>query len=140
MALRNGLSEPWAHGHLPATDLADNPALVGTVEWIGTMVGLTPEATAVTGDAQIAVDLSTLVGATVFTDLEEWAGAPGAPGDGTTWGRGDLGYAIAVTGNAFRETGGDAGQLTGIFTGRNHEGAAGTLERDDLTAAFGAGR
>ena len=45
-----------------------------------------------------------------------------------------------LTDNAFRETGGDDGLLTGIFTGANHEGAAGTLERDDLTAAFGAAR
>lgn len=56
------------------------------------------------------------------------------------WSDGDLGYAIAVTGNAFRETGGDAGRLTGSFTGQNHDGATGILERSDLTAAFGAGR
>ncbi len=56
------------------------------------------------------------------------------------WLDGDLGYTIAVRGNTFRETGGDAGRLTGIFTGGFHEGAAGTLERSDLTAAFGASR
>ena len=57
-----------------------------------------------------------------------------------TWGDGDLAYRISVRGNTFRETGGDAGRVTGIFTGRSHEGAAGTLERSDLTAAFGATR
>ena len=140
VALRNGYAEPWAYGHMPRTDLVRNGALSGTVEWIGTMLGFTPEVQAVSGDAQIAVDLSTLVGATTFTGLEEWASAPGAPGDGTTWGRGELGYAIMVSGNTFRETGGDDGRLTGIFTGQSHEGAAGTLERQDLTAAFGATR
>ena len=73
---------------------------------------------------------------------QAWAAgaALGAAGTGTTWLDGDLGYSIAVRGNTFRETGGDTGQLMGIFTGRQHEGAAGTLERTDLTAAFGASR
>ena len=140
VALRNGYAEPWATGPMPTTTLANNPALSGTVEWIGTVLGFTPAVAAVTGDAQIAVELSTLAGATVFTDLEEWAGAPRAAGTGTMWGDGDLAYNIAVTGNTFRETGGDDGRLTGIFTGAAHEGAAGTLERTDLTAAFGASR
>ena len=56
------------------------------------------------------------------------------------WDDGDLSYVIAVRGNTFRETGGDEGRLTGVFVGAAHEGAAGTLERDDLTAAFGAAR
>ena len=73
---------------------------------------------------------------------ESWAArtAPGATGTGTQWLDGDLGYTISVRGNTFRETGGDTGTLTGIFVGRSHEGAAGTLERADLTAAFGASR
>ena len=104
------------------------------------MLGFTPEAAAVSGDAQIAVDLATLAGITTFTGLEQWAGAPGDPGDGTVWSSGELLYTIAVSGNTFRETGGDDGTLTGIFTGQSHEGAAGTLERSDLTAAFGASR
>ena len=37
-------------------------------------------------------------------------------------------------------TGGDAGAVNGRFYGRSHEGVAGTLERSDLTAAFGASR
>ena len=83
-----------------------------------------------------------MTGRTVFTNLESWAAnaAPGAAGTGTQWLDGDLGYAIAGRGNTFRETGGNAGRLTGIVTGQSHEGAAGTLERSDLTAAFGASR
>ena len=53
---------------------------------------------------------------------------------------GDLANAIDVIGNRFRETGGDVGDLNGMFVGAGHEGAVGTLERNDLTAAFGATR
>ena len=147
VAMRNGYAEPWAHGYLPGEyccsfGLANNPALSGTVEWTGTMLGFTPEALAVSGGARIGVELATLTGSADFTSLEAWAAgaAPGAAGTGTTWLDGDLGYMIMVSGNTFRETGGDDGTLTGIFTGRQHEGAAGTLERQDLTAAFGGSR
>ena len=106
------------------------------------MLGFTPQREAVVGDAEIGVNLGTLRGNADFTELERWSAgvAPGAAGTGRQWLDGDLGYLIAVDGNTFRETGGDAGRLTGIFTGHNHEGAAGTLERADLTAAFGASR
>ena len=142
VALRNGYAEPWAYGPLPDTDLRNNRALSGSATWTGTLVGLTPQATAVVGDADISVQLSTMTGRADFTNLEAWAAnmAPGDVGTGTQWLDGDLGYSIAVSGNSFRETSGDAGRLTGVFTGAAHEGAAGTLDRTDLTAAFGAER
>ena len=132
VALRNGYSEPWAHGRTPSTTLAGNRALSGTVTWEGALLGFSGRRP-VDGDAAIGVQLGTMTGTAAFTDLEYREG-------GTTWGDGDLGYLIAVTGNTFHRTGGDAGVLNGIFTGRQHEGAAGTLERPDLTAAFGASR
>ena len=142
VALRNGYAEPWAYGPTPATDLANNRSLSGSVTWEGALLGLTPQAAAVTGDAEIGVNLASMTGRADFTSLEAWPAntAPGAEGTGTQWLDGDLGYAITVRGNTFRETGGDTGRLTGIFTGPSHEGAAGTLERSDLTAAFGASR
>ena len=142
VALRNGYVEPWAYGYRPNMALADNPALSGSARWTGALLGLTPDAAAVAGDAAISVNLATMTGRADFTGLETWGAnaAPGAAGTGATWLDGDLGYGIAVRGNTFRETGGDAGRLTGIFTGRAHEGAAGTLEHSDLTAAFGASR
>lgn len=142
VALRNGYAEPWAHGYMPEIDLTDNAALVGAATWGGTLLGFTPDAAAVAGDAEIGVTLATLTGRADFTSLETWAAGatPGDAGTGTMWGDGDLGYTITVRGNGFRETGGDDGRLTGIFVGRAHEGAAGTLGRADLTAAFGATR
>ena len=142
VASRNGYSEPWAYGIQPGMDLADNPALSGTATWIGTLLGFTPDVEAVAGNAQLGVDLGTMKGAADFTALESWDSgmAPGEVGSGQQWGDGDLGYAIDVRGNTFVNTGGDDGVLTGIFTGPSHEGAAGTLERSDLTAAFGASR
>ena len=142
IALRNGYAEPYAYGLSPSGSLANNPALSGTAEWIGTMLGFTPAAEAVAGEAAIGVNLGTMAGRADFTSLETWTAeaAPGEAGTGAMWLDGDLGYIIAVHGNTFRETGGDDGRLTGIFTGQSHEGAAGTLERSDLTAAFGASR
>ena len=140
VALRNGYAEPWAYGAIPDTDLAGN--LSGSATWTGALVGLTPGASAVAGDARIGVSLGTMTGRADFTNLEAWAAsaAPGAAGTGMQWLNGNLGYTIAVRGNAFRETGGDDGRLTGIFVGAQHQGTAGTLERSDLTAAFGASR
>lgn len=144
VVLRNGYAEPWAHGRLPAMELADNAGLTGSAVWRGALLGLTPDAAVVEGDARIGVDLAIMTGQADFTGLETWGPdvPPGARGTGETWLDGDLGYAIAVRGNTFRETGAsaDAGRLTGVFTGPAHEGAAGTLERSDLTAAFGASR
>ena len=140
VALRNGYAEPWAYGRAPAGTLSANPALSGEVVWTGALLGLTPAGAAVADEAHIGVDLGTLIGAASFAGLESWTGAPGEPGTGATWGDGDLGYSLVIRGNTLRETGGDAGVLTGVFVGAAHEGAAGTLERDDLTAAFGVER
>ena len=126
----------------------------GSAIWTGNLVGLTPVGATVVGDARVSVDLGTLTGAADFTALETWdAGvAPGAAGTGARWGDGDLSYGIAIRGGetepgvaghtayTFRETGGDAGTLTGTFVGQQHEGVAGTLVRDDVTAAFGGAR
>ena len=87
VALRNGLAQPWAHGYLPASDLADNRALSGSATWVGTLLGLTPDAAAVVGDAEINVRLATLTGRADFDNLESWApnAAPGEAGTGATW-------------------------------------------------------
>ena len=141
-ALRNGLSQPWASGPSPHANLEDNTALSGSVSWFGRLIGLTPEAEAVAGAADLSVDLTTLTGTVEFAGLEQWAAnaAPGALGTGATWDDGDLRYDIEVRGNTFVQTAGDAGTVTGAFFGPAHEGMGGVLERDDLSAGFGGKR
>ena len=55
-------------------------------------------------------------------------------------GDGALSYSITVGGNYLRSTGGNDGTVNGRFYGTSHQGLAGVVERDDLTAAFGARR
>ena len=138
--------QAWASGEAPHTSLADSP-LKGSAVWTGDIIGVRPddvrdasgyERNLVTGTARIAVELGTLEGEALFDDLATWANTEVEE----MWGDGDLEYDIKVRGNTFHQTATsiDDGVLTGIFTGRQHEGAAGTLERSDLTAAFGAAR
>ena len=131
-AWRNGYAEPWAYGIQPRNSLANNASLSGSATWEGLLLGWS-RGRAVSGDAEINVNLASMDGDAEFTELAHMDTA-------AQWGDGDLVYAIRVNGNTFRQTGGDAGTLTGIFTGASHEGTAGTLERSDLTAAFGAAR
>ena len=140
VAWRNGLAQPWAYGPVPDTNLTDNPVLFGIVRWDGRLLGFTPSVAAVGGAAQLSVDLETLNGQLDFTVLESWAAnaRPGAIGTGTIWGDGELRYTIGVRGNAFIQTGGDDGVVTGAFFGASHESMGGVLERVDLNAAFGA--
>lgn len=133
VAYRNGYIEPWAYGYMPDIELAQNRSLRGNVTWRGTLLGFTPSAHPVIGDAAVRVNMGSLTGRADFTNLH-------TARTNSTWGDGDLGYSIRVRGNTFKHTGGDAGILTGIFVGYSHEGAAGTLERSDLTAAFGGER
>ncbi len=150
VALRNGLAQPWATGPAPLTDLANNAQISGTASWSGRLLGFTPSAEPVAGAAELTVALDTLAGALEFTELEQWTAgdAPGPAGTGNTWGDGDLGYVIAVRGNTFtrptdidfiREDG-DDGIVTGAFFGTRHQAMGGTLQRDDLSAAFGGSR
>ena len=141
-ALLNGRAQPWAVGPVPPADLGDNAALSGSVLWTGRLLGLTPQAETVSGAAEMAVDLLTLSGSLNLTGLEHWPAhaAPGTLGSGATWRDGRLGYQIAVHGNTFVQTGGDAGVVTGAIFGSSHEGIGGVLVREDLSAGFGGKR
>lgn len=141
-ALRNGLSQPWAAGPAPRSNLGENAALSGSVRWSGRLLGLTPDAAAVAGAAGLTVDLATLSGSMDFSELESWPAdtAPGAAGTGTAWRHGRLNYQVRVRGNSFVQTGGDAGEVTGAFFGTAHEGMGGVLVRDDLSAGYGGKR
>ena len=138
----NGVSTPWTSGAEPSTTLKDNDRLSGTATWNGGLVGFTPALEAVGGNAELSVNLGTMDGRADFTELQSWAVGtiPGSLGTGSQWNSGSLGYMITVAGNYLRSTGGDDGTVNGQFYGAGHEGVAGSLERDDLTAAFGATR
>ena len=77
-----------------------------------------------------------------FSQLEQWTAgqAPGQPGSGTMWDDNDLTYTVDVRGNTFTRTGGGDGIVTGAFLGTKHQAMGGTLQRDDLSAAFGGSR
>ena len=138
VSFRNGLAHPWARGTQPDSDIADNTSIQGSAEWTGTLLGFTSMGNTAAGHARIAVELTSMTGTADFTDIETWSAAPGTKGTGAHWG--ELAYSLSISGNSFRNTGGDSGTLHGAFVGRQHEGVAGTLEREDLTAAFGATR
>ena len=128
----NGVTMPWTTGIEPARALADNTRLAGNASWNGDLIGFTPTLDEVRGDAQVSVNLDTMNGRADFTELENK--------DSSMWGDGDLGYTITVGANYFRSTGGDVGTVNGQFYGSNHERVGGSIERADLTAAFGASR
>ena len=99
-------------------------------------------AEAVAVAAALTVALDTLAGDLQFSDLEQWTDGqtPGPASTGTMWDDGNLSYTVDVRGNTFTRTGGDAGIVTGAFLGTEHQAIGGTLQRDDLTAAFGGSR
>ena len=127
----------WAFGPTPATTLANNRAISGTARWGGMMAGITTDPLdpqTIGAAADLSVDLADLDGRLDFTQMRYLRDTS------IVWGDGDLGYSIEVRGNTFVQTGGDAGIVTGAFFGTSHEGMGGSLERSDLTAAFGAVR
>ena len=142
VALRNGLPQPWATGPAPLTNLADNTALSGNASWSGRLLGFTPEAAPVAGAADLRIALDTLAGDLDFTELEYWSigQAPGAAETGTPWLDGELSYEVEVRGNTFTRIAGDEGIITGAFLGTEHQAMGGTLQREDLSAAFGGKR
>ena len=142
VALRNGLARPWAAGTAPLSELGNNSALFGTASWNGALLGVTPAAETVAGQARLTVELRTLDADLAFSGLEHWGveQAPGAAGTGARWGDGDLEYSIEIRGNTFHRAGGDDGEIVGAFFGAAHEAMGGVLERSDLTAGFGGVR
>lgn len=135
---RNGLIQPWAHGSSPSTNLSG----MGSVSWTGRLLGFTSRSQSLAGAADLTINLATLTGQIDFTGLEHWGvnAAPGPVGSGTRWNDGDLRYGVVVRGNTFTQTGGDAGEVTGMFFGSGHEGMGGVVEKSDMSAGFGGKR
>ena len=140
---RNGRTQPWVTGLRPHTDFADNNGLGASATYDGRLLGFTNDTSTIAGRANLSVRQATLNGDLSFTDLETWQPgiAPGATGTGTAFSSGtSLNYRIAITGNAFVQTGGDDGEINGAFFGRSHEGMGGTVQRDDFMGAFAGKR
>ncbi len=135
---RNGLLQPWAFGPSPETQLVDNRALTGSVSWTGRLLGFTANSESLAGKADLSLNMGTLRGNIDFTNLEHWGvhAAPGAVGSGTRWNDGGLRYGVIVRGNSFVQTGGDAGEVTGMFFGAEHQAMGGVVERPDMSAGF----
>lgn len=138
----NDVAVPWTSGVFPSTELSDNRALSGSATWNGELLGFTPDLRSVRGNAEIGVNLDTLDGTADFTDLQSWAAGqtPGEIGTGDRWNTGSLNYTLSISGNFVRSTGGSDGVVIGQFYGLSHEGVGGSVERGDLTAAFGGSR
>ena len=138
----NGVAVPRISGVIPSTELADNRTIADSATWNGELLGFTPDRSSVRGNLKIGVNLATLDGTADFTDLQSWAaGQPlGEIGAGDQWNTGSLSYTLSISGNFVRSTGGSDGVLIGQFYGLSHEGVGGSVERGDLTAAFGAKR
>ena len=131
----------WAYGPSPETTLAANRMLSGTASWTGLMAGNVPDGDIIGAGAELSVDLRHLDGQLDFTQMRYMSSLVDPTiSVGDPWRDGDLSYLIEVRGNTFVQTGGDAGIVTGAFFGTGHEGMGGTLERSDLTAAFGGTR
>ena len=114
-----------------------------TATWSGDFVGASqgPRAGAmVEGASALQIRLSGVVdpdskrdGTLRLTKLEM---------EGVRWKSGTLRYGIDVWGNKFTQNGeeGDEGHVDGVFLGRWHESAAGTVRRVDLVGAFSGER
>lgn len=122
----NGLAVPWIA--MNGTTPYGAPSRSAT--WRGQLVGMTPNGQPVDGDAAIRVNVASMSGTAMFTDIEHH-------GTDRPWHGGDLDYAISVTGATFHDA---SGELAGRFLGHNHARTVGTLDRADLAAAFGASR
>lgn len=149
VALRNGLTQPWAFGPAPWTSgpKSTGPGVMG-LTWKGRLLGFTPKADPVAGKVHFHISLDERnvavphQGTLRITEMESWSAGSviGVPGTGATWNDGDLTYRLGTNGNTFFTLSGDQGVVTGAFFGPEHEAMGGVLERDDLTAAFGGRR
>ena len=153
----NGHSYPWASGRTPSGNLPDSVGRSGTATWDGAMLGYSANRR-VTGDVDLTVDLSRVYSGQhdlSFDDIRYWDGDnpnPNAPlwrGAGEPV-AGELAYKVRIGGTEFDNadrgfTGRgipntSSGAVTGSFYGRTYQSMGGTVQRTDLTAAFGGSR
>lgn len=122
---------PWVDaGFMPSPH---EGALRGKATWTGSLVGKTAGRTQdVHGVAELGVDFdNNFDGWANFHSITHW--------DGTMWNRRGWSYDLYVNGPYFDSDDTDGiPDVVGAFYGSGAEVAAGTLQRPEITAAFGA--
>ena len=147
----NGLAKPWAIGSIPGTTLDETFADKTSATWNGHLLGFNGAGQVVTGKTAITINdftSTTENGTAAFTDFEIWEKFQANDRTEVTDAESaieDINYDIKIVGGGndgdyrqgFVNINSD-GDLSGVFVGENHEGVIGTLERSDVSAAFGA--
>ena len=122
---------PWVDaGFMP---LPHDDALSGTASWTGTLVGkATGVGRNVHGVAELGVDFDNNFGGWAsFHTIKDWAG--------TMWNRSGWRYDLYVNDYYFDSNDPDGvPDVVGAFYGADAKVAAGTLQRPEIVAAFGA--
>ncbi len=148
---------PWAYGRTPSGNLPDSVGRAGTATWDGAMIGYSANRRVI-GDVDLTVDLSSVYSGRhdlSFDDIRYWDRTTPNP-DAALWTgtgepvAGELAYKVRIDGTEFNnaDTGftgrgipnTSSGAVTGSFYGRTYQSMGGTLQRTDLTAAFGGSR
>ena len=148
---------PWASGRTPSGNLPDSVGRSGTATWDGAMLGYSANRRVI-GDVDLTVDLSRVYSGQhdlSFDDIRYWDGVDPDP-DAPLWRgagepvAGELAYKVRIGGTVFDNadrgfTGRgipntSGGAVTGSFYGRTYQSMGGTVQRTDLTAAFGGSR
>ncbi len=139
VSLENDEFDPWAYGVEPPTNFADNPRIqaLDTAYYYGTLVGLTsstkqPMGANVDIELYLGTDITGTFGLDGLSTIEKDGSLQEFLG-------GTLVQTIAVDGNTFTTTGGDAGTVTGIFVGEDHDAVTGTFQHSAFIGAFSAG-
>jgi len=110
-------------------------ALSGRASYRGTLVGYAPDGSALYGDADLGMDFGRGTGEARFHRITDW--------EGNWWNRSGYRYELVLYAHYFDSSGGPQERdgipdVTGAFYGFEAETAAGTLQRPEITAAFGA--
>ena len=123
---------PWVDaGHIAAPRLDE---LSGRASYSGTLIGYADDEP-VHGDADLSINFNRGTGVARFHRIEDW--------DGNSWNRNGYRYDLSLYGHYFDSTIDSQDRdgipdVVGAFYGFEAETAAGTLQRPEITAAFGA--
>ena len=135
---------PWAYGRRSQGLLRDAVSQVGFVSWEGSVIGFTDDRKRVSGNVELEVDVATAYTSQhdlMFDGIRVWEGPDITPATDPLWnGDGRLDYKVSLEGSRFKRVGGDDGVINGQFFGDIYNDMGGTLNRNDLTAAFGGSR